>query len=54
MIHGTGVQDIERIVKRMNHACGISTYRILHTEKELKKVPPTYIKESVNKSNQDV
>jgi DNA-binding Lrp family transcriptional regulator len=53
MIHGSDVHNIEQIVNRMSQACGISNYRILQTEKELKKVPPTYIKESTTKSNQD-
>ena len=43
MVHGKDIQDIEQIVKRMSQACGITTYRILATEKELKKVPPVYI-----------
>jgi len=46
MVHAADNQQIERIVDRMSRACGISTYRILITEKELKKVPPTYIKGS--------
>ncbi len=43
MVHGKNIQDIEQIVMRMSQACGITTYRILATEKELKKVPPKYI-----------
>ena len=46
MVHGADIQEVERIVKRMSEACGISDYRVLVTEKELKKVPPTYITES--------
>jgi len=46
MIHGRDTRDIEQIVKRMSRACGISSYRILTTEKELKKVPPIYITKS--------
>lgn len=53
MVHGSSVQDIGQIVNRMSQLCGILTYRILHTEKEFKKVPPTYIRESGIKSNQD-
>jgi hypothetical protein len=30
----------------MRQACGVFNYRILVTEKELKKVPPTYITKS--------
>jgi DNA-binding Lrp family transcriptional regulator len=43
MVHGADIQEVEQIVKRMSQACGVSDYRILVTEKELKKVPPTYI-----------
>ena len=46
MVHGADIQEVEQIVKRMSQACGVSDYRILATEKELKKVPPTYITES--------
>ena len=45
MVHGTDIKEVEHIVKRMSQACGVSDYRILATEKELKKVPPTYITE---------
>jgi len=46
MIHGKDIWDIEQIVMRMSRVCGITTYRILATEKELKKVPPKYITKS--------
>ena len=46
MVHGRNAEDVQRIVKRMSKACGVSNYRVLVTEKELKKVPPTYIIES--------
>ncbi len=46
MVHGKSAEDVQRVVKRMSQACGISNCRILVTEKELKKVPPTYIMES--------
>jgi len=45
MVHGTDAQDAEQTVKRMSVACGIEDYRLLITEKELKKVAPTYIVE---------
>ena len=44
MVHGKSPEDVQRVVKRMSQACGVSNCRILATEKELKKVPPTYIK----------
>ncbi len=43
MVHGTDVEAVEKTVERMSQACGVSDYRILNTERELKKVPPTYI-----------
>ncbi len=43
MVHGKSDEDVQRTIQRMSQACGISNYRILVTEKELKKVPPTYI-----------
>jgi DNA-binding Lrp family transcriptional regulator len=46
MVHGANFEDVEKTVARMSQACGVSDYRILVTEKELKKVPPTYITES--------
>ena len=46
MVHGKSGEDVQRIVKHMSRACGVSNNRVLITEKELKKVPPTYIMES--------
>ncbi len=42
MVHGENPLDVQQTVERMSRACGVSEYRILRTEKELKKVPPTY------------
>jgi DNA-binding Lrp family transcriptional regulator len=46
MVHGANSKDVQRVVIEMSKLCGISDYRILSTEKELKKVAPTYIKEA--------
>lgn len=43
MVHATSPQETREIVGRMSAASGVSDYRILGTERELKKVPPTYI-----------
>ena len=43
MVHAADNQELDRLVKNMSKSCGISNYRILATEKELKKTPPTYI-----------
>jgi hypothetical protein len=36
----------------MSEACGVGDYRILTTERELKKVPPTYIMPDARKSRE--
>jgi DNA-binding Lrp family transcriptional regulator len=43
MVHGSDAAEVEQTVGRMSEACGVADYRILTTERELKKVPPTYI-----------
>lgn len=43
MVHGASIQEVQRTIEHMSKACGITKYRVLVTEKELKKVPPTYI-----------
>jgi len=43
MVHGADIQEVEQTVERMSQAVEISDYRILTTQKELKKVPPTYV-----------
>ena len=43
MVHGTRAEEVQRTVQRMRRACGISNYRVLVTEKELKKTPPRYV-----------
>ena len=54
MVHGANFEEVEKTVARMSQACGLSNYRILVTEKELKKVPPTYIPESgANNTKED-
>ena len=43
MVHGTNEQEVQQTVARMSEACGVFDYRVLVTEKELKKTPPRYI-----------
>ena len=43
MVHGASAEDVRRTVERMSRACGICNYRVLVTEKELKKTPPRYV-----------
>ena len=47
MVHGRSAEEVRGVVERMSRTCGVSSYRILVTEKELKKVAPTYIMDSV-------
>ena len=46
MVHGKSTEDVQDVIERMIKSSGVSIYRILVTEKELKKVPPTYILET--------
>ena len=46
MVHGKSTEDVQDIIERMIKSSGVSNYRILVTEKELKKVPPAYILET--------
>jgi DNA-binding Lrp family transcriptional regulator len=43
MVHGASDQEVLKAVERMSRACGVCEYRVLVTEKELKKAPPTYV-----------
>ncbi len=43
MVHGVDDKELHVTVERMSEACGVSDYRMLMTERELRKVPPRYI-----------
>ena len=43
MVHGADSSEVDRTVRQMSKACGVKKYWQLHTKRELKKVPPTYI-----------
>jgi len=45
MVHGTSAEQVKLTIEHMSEACGVSDYRMLVTEKELKKVPPAYVTE---------
>ncbi|MHC4265009.1 MAG: siroheme decarboxylase subunit beta [Planctomycetota bacterium] len=53
MVHGANSKDVQQVVLKMSKLCGISSYRMLSTEKELKKVPPTYILEAETQNIQE-
>jgi DNA-binding Lrp family transcriptional regulator len=52
-VHGANFEEVENTVGRMSQLIGVSNYRILVTEKELKKVLPTYITESVANAKEE-
>ena len=43
MVHGESDEEVREVVRRMSEAAGVSEYRVLVTERELKKVAPTYV-----------
>ena len=43
MVHGNSFEGLGQTIQRMSEACKVSNYRVLITEKELKKAPPTYV-----------
>ena len=45
MVHGESNEKVTATVEQMSMACGIDNYKGLETKRELKKVPPTYIKD---------
>jgi len=46
MVHGESAEDVQQVVIPIIITLCVSNYRVPVTEKELKKVPPTYIIES--------
>ncbi len=36
-------EEARELVRKMSETCGLTDYRILETQRELKKAPPTYI-----------
>jgi DNA-binding Lrp family transcriptional regulator len=43
MVHAADTEQLRRTVESMSEAAGAADFQMLLTEKELKKVPPTYI-----------
>jgi len=46
MVHAPNQKELQCTVERMAKASGVGDYRVLVTEKELKKVGPAYIQDS--------
>jgi len=43
MVHGVTEEALRRTIQRMSEAAGVSTYAVLPTCRELKKVAPRYV-----------
>jgi len=43
MVHAKSPAETREVVRKMSETCGLKDYRILDTQRELKKAPPTYI-----------
>jgi len=43
MVHASNIEQLRKTVEEMSRACEISNFRMLITDKELKKTPPMYI-----------
>ena len=46
MVHAKSPGEAREIIRKMSETCGVTDYRILDTQRELKKAPPTYIIEN--------
>ena len=53
MIHGRDEDELGHTIENMSNACGIRGYRVLRTEKELKKSPPVYVSQYRIKKNKN-
>ena len=52
MVHGKDDNELRLTIENMSKACGVSDYRILTTERELKKSPPVYVLQSQIQDNE--
>jgi len=43
MVHGKSPEEVRQVVGQMSAVCGVADYRILDTQRELKKGAPMYI-----------
>jgi DNA-binding Lrp family transcriptional regulator len=43
MVHASDLAELEKTAGRMSAACNVAHYRLLVTERELKKTPPKYV-----------
>jgi DNA-binding Lrp family transcriptional regulator len=41
--HAANNDELGHTIERMSNTCGVANYRVLVTEKELKKAPPRYV-----------
>jgi DNA-binding Lrp family transcriptional regulator len=47
MVHGTSTEQVRGAIGRIGGECGVSSCRVLPTERELKKVAPSYIGDEI-------
>ncbi len=52
MVHGRDNDELGLTIENMSKACGVNNYRILTTERELKKSPPVYVWQSQIQDNE--
>lgn len=45
MLHAKDDSELDRLIEQMSRKCGLTTYKVLRTRSELKKTPPTYIRD---------
>ena len=43
MVHAANDDELVDTIERMSKTCGISSFRVLIKERELKKAPPRYV-----------
>ena len=53
MVHGASDEQVRRTIEDMSRACGTCDYRVLITERELKKAPPKYIEQQAGQPPQE-
>jgi uncharacterized protein len=45
MVHAADVRQLQQTIELMSETANVRDFTVLLTEKELKKIPPTYINE---------
>ncbi len=45
MLHAKDDSELDQLIEQMSRKCGLTTYKVLRTKSELKKIAPTYIRD---------